>query len=218
MVASLRDSSRLPHDATRRALPWIILLSVLGLAIGLFFAFRPVHPRVAVVGDSITVFAANSVKQDLGGSTRLHIDAKMGKRIDEMLPALKQEVAEHPRVVVVNLGTNDVLQAQTHPNWQPAFVRMVGMLAKVPCVGITTISTMVDGPTAVPSVANDINAAILSATASHSNFHILDWNGAVHAPGGTALLWPDHIHPTGAGSLRLAAMIDGLVHHGCDTR
>jgi lysophospholipase L1-like esterase len=206
---------RAPEHVARRTWVWVVAASLAVVVVWAVLALRPTEPHVAVIGDSITVFATTAVNQELHGAADTDIQAVMGKRIDEMLPALKQEVAAHPQVVVVNLGTNDVLQAQIHPDWQPGFLRMVAALSQVPCVGITTISTILDGPTAVPSVSADIDAAILHAAARHHNFHLIDWNGAVHGPNGMSLLIPDHVHPTEAGSMWLAAHIRALVTHGC---
>lgn len=215
MATRIREPAHLPRDATRHSLWWIIGVSLLVVVVVAALVLRSKPPRVAVIGDSITVFATPAVGQELHGSARLDVRAEMGRRIDEMLPALTQAIAAHPHAVVVDLGTNDVLQAQTHPAWQPGFVRMVALLSSVPCVGITTINTGVEGPIAVPSVAEDINAAISAAVRRHANFHVIDWNAAVHAPGGAALLIPDHVHPTSAGSMRLASLIRAVVTREC---
>jgi hypothetical protein len=202
-------------NASRRSVPWVIAATVLVVVVWAAIALRPRATRVAVIGDSITVFARDAVDRSFDGSDRLDIRAEMGRRIDEMLPSLEAALRAHPHVVVVNLGTNDVLQAQTHPNWRTGFNRMIALVADVPCAGLTTISTLVQGPTAVPSVANDINAAITNAVHEHRNFHVVDWNAAVHAPGGMSLLIPDHVHPTGLGSVRLAGLVHDLVDRTC---
>ena len=172
-------------------------------------------PRVAVVGDSITVLAGRDIAKDL--HTRYHTDiqAQLGQRIDQMLPALARQLRHHPHAVVVNLGTNDMLQAQIHPDWQSGFIRLVSMVASSPCVVFVTISSLGRSNISEPAVAGAINAAIARAVLDHHNFHVVDWNALVHSPNGLSLLIPDKIHPSAEGSQRLASAIRGALEHRC---
>ena len=136
-------------------------------------------PVVAVVGDSITVVSAPGVEAELRGYS-LYMRAIDGKRIDEMIPSLRAEMARKPRAVVVNLGTNDALQAQTHSNWLGSFDTVWALTRSRPCVIFVTVSTYADN-LGKGTVANDINLAIRKLAAEHHNVHIVDWNAAVHA-------------------------------------
>lgn len=69
-----------------------------------------------IVGDSITFFAGRDITTALGDTYHADAHSGIGKRIDEMLPTLQSAVRHHPFALVVNLGTNDALQAQTHPD------------------------------------------------------------------------------------------------------
>jgi hypothetical protein len=193
----------------------LVLVVVLGAGAAVAFVLlrKPNGRRVPVVGDSITVFAGHDIATALRPTYRAQIQAVIGQRIDQMLPTVRNDVAQHPYAIVVNLGTNDVLQARTRSGWRTSFNEMVAALAPVPCVELTTISTLVSAPTAEPVVASQINDAIASAIASHKNFHVVDWNAAVHEVNGTSLLIPDHVHPSASGDLRLAA----LTRHALDT-
>jgi lysophospholipase L1-like esterase len=173
-------------------------------------------PRVAVVGDSITVLAGGAITQDLRGRYDPDIQAELGQRIDQMLPALAGQLRHHPRAVVVNLGTNDMLQAQVHPDWQTGFVRLVAMVASSPCVVFVTVSSLGRSPVSTPAVADDIDAAIARAVVDHHNFHVVDWNALVHAGNGMSLLLPDKVHPSAEGSRRLAGAIRDVLEHRCD--
>jgi lysophospholipase L1-like esterase len=171
-----------------------------------------------IVGDSITVFAHDEISHALRGHYSVTTSAVFGQRIDEMLPALLRDLTEHPRAVVLNLGTNDVLQARLHPDWQTGFNAMISMVSHVPCVVLTTISTLattspIPDAAAEPQVASEINGAIVATAASHPNMHVIDWNQAVHGPDGLALLIPDRVHPSDAGSRVLALEI----RHSLDT-
>jgi lysophospholipase L1-like esterase len=173
-------------------------------------------PRVAVVGDSITVVAGGAITRDLHSRYRPDIQAQLGQRIDQMLPTLAQQLRRHPSVVVVNLGTNDMLQAQMHPDWQSGFVRLVAMVSSSPCVVFVTISSLGRSNISVPAVADDIDSAIAHAVLDHRNFHVVDWNVLVHARDGLSLLLPDKVHPSPAGTQRLAGAIRDALQHDCE--
>jgi lysophospholipase L1-like esterase len=173
----------------------------------------PNPQRVAIVGDSITVSSTPQIKHALEGRYTTDIHARPGQRIDQMLVDLHGALAERPNAVVVNLGTNDVLQGDTQ--WHSSFDRMIADLAGQPCVQITTISTRVTGWVAVPAIAEQINRAIAETAASRAQFHIVDWNAAVHTGDGTQLLVADHVHPSAAGEARLASLIRSALDRNC---
>jgi lysophospholipase L1-like esterase len=169
--------------------------------------------RVVIVGDSITVSSTPQIKHALEGRYTTDIHARPGQRIDQMLVDLPGALAERPNAVVVNLGTNDVLQGDTQ--WRPSFDRMIAALDGQPCVAITTISTRVTGWVAIPAIAGQINRAIAETAASRAQFHILDWNRAVHTADGTQLLVADHVHPSAAGNARLASLTRSALDRNC---
>jgi lysophospholipase L1-like esterase len=80
---------------------------------------------------------------------------------------------------------------------------------------LTTINTLMLGELGVTTVADDINAAQTRVVATHPNFHLVDWNAALHAPDGVGLLQSDGVHPTPAGQLALAALVRNGVRHDC---
>ena len=137
------------------------------------------RPVVGVVGDSITVISAPGLESELRGYA-LYIRAIDGQRIDEMLPALRAELARHPKAVVINLGTNDALQSQTHPDWQPGFDTAWRLVESLPCVVYVTVNTAADTLYSHGTVAADINTAIRTLAREHHNIRIVDWNAAVH--------------------------------------
>jgi lysophospholipase L1-like esterase len=185
----------------------VVLVVVLaGVGFAVFRASGDSTTHVAIVGDSITVLQRTKLPRALGGAYRVDVRAENGRRIDEMLGPLQDALHRHPRDVVVNLGTNDALQAAPHPDWQTGFAYMMNLVAPIPCVMLVTVSTKMDRGPATETVARHINASLVRAAAEHPNLHLIDWDGALHALDGASLLGPDHIHPTPEGVKTLALL------------
>jgi GDSL-like lipase/acylhydrolase family protein len=192
----------------------VILVVIAAVAVIVLWA-RSNQKQVSIVGDSITFYAGTDETAALGTDYHVEAHAGIGKRIDEMLPAVKNAARSDPFAVVVNLGTNDARQASSHPEWRPAFDAMIATLAGQRCVLLTTVNTLMPGEPGVTSVADDINASEVAALASHPNFHIIDWNAALHAPNGLGLLMADRVHPNNAGQLVLSALVRNAVKRDC---
>jgi hypothetical protein len=153
-------------------------------------------PVVAIVGDSITVISAPGVEAELRGYA-LYIRAEDGKRMDQLIPALRTELQRDPRAVVINLGTNDALQARTHSDWVSGFDTVWDLVRSTSCVVYVTVGTNADY-LGKGVVAADLNRAMEQLAAKHHNVQIVDWNAAVHEdPRLLASRNPpaDHIHP-----------------------
>jgi hypothetical protein len=181
-----------PFVAVRAAVTIIVASAVLLAGCG--GSGKP--PVVAVVGDSITVLSGPGVEAELSGYA-LYIRAVDGKRIDQMIPALQAELQRDPKGVVINLGTNDAIQARTHPDWLTGFDALWDLVHSRTCVVYVTVSTNADY-LGRHAVAADIDAAIRELAAQHPNVKIVDWNAAVHEdPSLLASRNPpaDHIHP-----------------------
>jgi hypothetical protein len=191
-----------------------VVMLVAAIALIVLWA-RSDQKRVSIVGDSIAFFARADETAALGSAYRVNAQAGIGKRIDEMLPSVRTVARNHPFAVVVNLGTNDALQATSHPDWRPAFDSMITTLADQHCVLLTTVNTTMRGEPGVTSVAEGINAAEVAAVASRPNFHIIDWNAVLHAPNGLGFLTSDRVHPNNSGQLRLAALVSNAVSDHC---
>jgi hypothetical protein len=197
-----------------RVLTVVVVAAV--LAGGAYLAIRAwsSKPTVAVVGDSITAFAKVDISAALGDGYHPDIHAVIGRRIDEMVPTLERVGRSRPSAIVVNLGSNDALQAGSHPDWRTGFVRMLALLIPQRCVLLTTINTGLPGRAGTAVVADDINRALLVAVGAHPNVHIVDWNAAV-LTNGPALLTADNIHPSPAGQLMLVALTRAALVQQC---
>jgi hypothetical protein len=113
------------------------------------------------------------------------------------LPALHAQLTDStgpPDAVVVNLGTNDVLQSLGEA-WRPSFDSMISWLVPVPCVVLTTISGWPEVIYEKPPLAATINAAIAAAVTAHPNMHVVDWGQELLGPNASAYN-SDGIHPS----------------------
>jgi hypothetical protein len=170
---------------------------------------RSGKPQVVVVGDSITAYSSKQIHHALDPTYRVEVSAQLGKRIDQMLPALRTDLQEHPAAVIENLGTNDAIQ---NSHWGPNWNQMISMTKNIPCVVLTTINVLPDemeaGKLRQVSVAAAINERIrkLAAMDPHQ-YQVVDWNGFVRSLTlGDFLhyLVPDLIHPAPGGSQWIA--------------
>jgi hypothetical protein len=153
-------------------------------------------PVVTITGDSITVISAPGVEAELNGY-RLYIRAEDGRRIDQMIPVLQAQLQRKPKGVVINLGTNDAMQNETHPDWLTGFNALWGLVRAKACVVFVTVSTNADY-LGRGAVAADLDRSMKKLAAQHHNVQIVDWNAAVHEdPSLLASKNPptDHIHP-----------------------
>jgi len=137
-------------------------------------------PVITIVGDSITRVAGHQLRSELR-YFGLDIRAQDKQRIDEMIPQLRVQLRERPDAVVVNLGTNDAIQAHKHPNWHTGFTTVWRLVSARKCVVYATINTFVDEIYGHDTVAAQINHAIRVLADHHRNVRIVDWNAAVHA-------------------------------------
>ena len=153
---------------------------------------------VAIVGDSITRAAAPALKSDFR-YVGLDLHAEDHQRIDEMLPQLRVQLQRNPDAVVINLGTNDAIQARQHPDWRTAFDTVWKLVQSRPCVVYATINTFADTLRGHRTVAADINHEIRLLAAAHRNVRIVDWDAAVQADqsllAGSGKSRSDMIHP-----------------------
>src|SRR5438552_15116115 len=90
-------------DAPRRHRAWragrIVLIMCATVVVAIVVAIAvvtPTRPTVEIVGDSITFFAGRDISAVLGHNDRVDVHAGIGRRIDEMLPALQTAAQQQP--------------------------------------------------------------------------------------------------------------------------
>lgn len=157
---------------------------------------QPARPRVVAVGDSLMFLASPNIERDLAPEHDQTIIAKSGRRIDEMLPSLRRALRDDAPVdaVLVNLGTNNLIQAETYEGTLDDFQRLIALTQEIPCVVLTTISTRLDGWRGT-TVGGEINTQIRKLAAKDPRkYQVADWDAALRAPGGVeSLLMVDGI-------------------------
>jgi hypothetical protein len=188
---------------------FVALFLVIAGVIALSGCYRgnPAGPTVGLVGDSITVLADEtwgSFDRGLVDAFYIDVRARSSQRIDQMQPGLDELLASRqgaPTNVVINLGTNDMMQ--NFSNWEQSFDVMWASVADRPCVVYVTVREVSDRP-----IGTEINAKIRQMEAAHPNVRVYDWNADVIALSDAYLADPetvappmfDPVHPTSAGT------------------
>ena len=164
-------------------------------------------PRLQFLGDSITVLSASQLHERFDDRFVVDIDAFIGVTTSGMLEQARVAATAHPKIVVVNLGTNDI-----------GCVR-----AELSCVGpYSAQGTEADlraMTRAFPSacvIFVDLNTHVLyqqRAEALNRWIHatvprVVDWAAAYQPSWFSTPIDP---HPNEAGRARLVQLIDHAV-------
>jgi hypothetical protein len=166
------------------------------------------RPRLQFLGDSITVLSASQLHQRFDGRFIVDVDAFVGVTTSGMLEQARVAATAHPKVVVINLGTNDVGCTQAElscvgpysPARTEADLRAIaGAFPSSTCVIFVDLDTHV----LYSSRAADLNRWL------HSTFpRVVDWARAYRSSWFSSNIDP---HPDTAGRARLVQLIDGAV-------
>jgi lysophospholipase L1-like esterase len=166
-------------------------------------------PEVVVVGDSITYLSKPQIEHTLGATYDVDVQAIPGKRIVQMLPALRTALKSDPFAVVENLGTNDAIQARAGYDWKKYWDELISTTRNTHCVVLTTIGSGADAYGA-GTIGTAINTDITSLVAKDpEKYKEVDWNGFLHSRTGSnwrTYLAADLLHPMPAGRQVIATM------------
>lgn len=116
-----------------------VVIVVIGGVVA-YFAFRDDRPKVVLMGDSITYISAPAFKKELKGSYELVVSGTPKRRADERVEDAAVLDATHPDAVVVNLGTNDVLQGRPPQSAADALEKIGKTFADAECVVLVTVN------------------------------------------------------------------------------
>ncbi len=139
----------------------------------------------------------------------MRVNAYSGHTIAEVTPAIRRQVATHPAVEVVNLGTNDL--DQENPHWRADLARMLRLVAGVPCVAVLTVYDGRHLPVDA-NIGTRINAR-LAAAAARGSIHLVDWNAEVHRH--PDVIVADGIHPNDDGQRWIARSVRDSIDTEC---
>ena len=186
----------------------IVVVLVVGAGVG-FLQTRDDRPSVLLVGDSITAISERLVTDELHGDYRVLTSGAPKRRADERVHDLPLLVATKPDAVVVNLGTNDVIQHTDLAATAKAIEKIGGAFPTERCVILVTVNQNMYsasdarlGPDAVA-----VNRLIV-ALAARRGWTLVRWDEIVHRyiaegePNGH--LSVDTIHPRPIGQKLLA--------------
>lgn len=167
---------------------------------------------MVLIGDSLTLLVVDQVAAKAKPDHEVTADATWGRRIDEQLDIARKIASEDPQQVVINLGTNNVLQRHDPTASVEDLSTLLDVLDDVRCVHLVTVNENIRRLGADYSAeAKAINDGIRTLAERQLNIDIVDWNEIVTAHLGEPILDADTVHPTPAGVELLAdAYVDAI--------
>lgn len=207
------------HSFTGAAAVVAIVVAVVGVGWLAWTQLRPDDGDVAVIGDSISVLLGADEDLALAGrATRVH--AESGARVAEMSDAAADVADRGTRDVVVNLGTNDVLQGRPPDQVVADLAALTDVVDAGSCVHVVTISehmVSTDHPD-VNQRAAAVNDGI-RRLAEQRDYQLIDWSAIVgaHLDESDPQFPPtvDSVHPSESGQALLTSAIEASLRDGC---
>jgi lysophospholipase L1-like esterase len=182
----------------------VVVLVVTVLAVVVVARGRHRGPEVVLVGDSITAMTRDLFFNQLGDDWGLTVQGEPGHRSDELIPAVPPLAAQHPVQVVVNLGTNDVMQGKDPAETQAALEELANGFNSARCIHLVTVNdhmVKLDDP-ALPVRIADLNGRIRTLAAS-KGWGVIAWDELVNSyeggPQAEGPITTDTVHPSEYG-------------------
>lgn len=160
---------------------------------------------VLLFGDSITVLVADTVKAEVGNRYHVEVSGTWGARIDEEADSAADLAGEDPAQVIINLGTNNLLQ---HHDITASIEDLSGILdtfSDVGCIHVVNLNEHINrlgedlGPAAVA-----FNEKLRQLAARRLDTTVIDWNKIVVDNAAEGIMSDDGIHPNSKGLKVLA--------------
>lgn len=174
---------------------------------------------VGAVGDSITVQLTPYLEAAADGKFSVAIAAVSGATIADMVDDAAAVAAKSPPVLVVNLGSNDVIQAVPPEQSAADLERLLNQFDGVECLVLVRVNenmfSYVEGFLTERAVATN---AALAEVAARRGAVVIDWNQILdtqRATAGTPDMLLDTIHVTPYGADVLTAAYLDAVDNGC---
>lgn len=177
------------------------------------------RPVVGFLGDSITFQATTALEDRVPDTWRSDVRATSGATIADMAAQAARMGAEQPEAVIVNLGTNDVMQAFPPEKSAADLDLLLDQLGDPSCVVLVTVHenivTEQDGVLADRVRATN---AALAEVADRRGVRVVDWTAHLAAAGavpGTPDLLIDTVHLSDAGIDNLVGLYLDTLADGC---
>jgi lysophospholipase L1-like esterase len=197
----------------------VVVVVVAVIAVVLVTGIGRRGPEVVLIGDSITAQTTEVFDDQLGKDWGLTVQGEPGHRADELVPAVAPLAQKHPVQVVINLGTNDVMQAKDPAQTQAALEQVAAGFNGARCIHLVTINDHMASLTdaSLPARIADVNNRIRATAAAHG-WHIVPWDEVVRlydsGPQAEGPITTDTVHPTEYGE-HLLAEAYGRALEGC---
>ncbi len=176
---------------------------------------------VAVLGDSITVDTADTMRARLGDSYDLAIDAVAGLTTTEQIAGADRLAARAVPAdqLVVNLGTNDVSFDVPLAESRRSLETIIGRFGDARCIHLVTITDKArdEDPVVAWTEAVRFNE-MLRTLAGDPRVRFVEWAAVLDANDvdGSGSLLNDRVHPNEAGQVALSDAV-GESLAGCAT-
>jgi len=175
--------------------------------------------RVLVFGDSITDISASMLHERFDPSFTMTVSGVGGARATERVASAQELTDRRPEQLIIELGTNDVLQGTSLDDAIGAVTKIATSFPGLRCVHVVNINEQMVSFSQpdLPQRAADMNRRIRAAAEQHG-WDVVEWNTivdryeAAHEPDGP--LTTDTVHPTAIGQELLANAYDDVMQ-GC---
>jgi len=160
---------------------------------------------VAILGDSITVLSADAITKAVNGDFEVESTADWGVRIDEQIDPGASIADDDPVQVVVNLGTNNVLQDYDVVASAEDLAALLDQFDGADCIHLVTVNEQMSRPGLdLKPKAIALNEEIRRLAARRLDTDVIDWNQIIADHAGESILDADTIHPNAAGVALIA--------------
>ncbi len=176
---------------------------------------------VGAVGDSITVQLTPYLEGAAEGEFALEVAAVSGATVGEMVDDAAVVAATGPSVLVVNLGSNDVIRGVPPEQSAADLERLLNQFSGVRCLVLVTVNenmfSYTEGFLTDRAVATN---AALAEVGARRGAVVVDWNAILDAQRAlpdTPDMLLDTIHVTPYGAEVLTAAYVDAVTTGCSS-
>jgi len=186
---------------------FIVVVAVLAIRLAYGAPVDDTKAPVLVLGDSITDLGQRELRDTIGPLYALSIEGQDNFRIDDLLPVAERWATRDFDQVIINVGSNDVVQGWPLEQSGDGLEHMVGLFPEARCIHVTTLSEQL--PTRAASAegnASALNETMRRLAADDRRVRVVDWNKIVVDSDAEGIeLTSDGVHPTRDGQELLVA-------------